>query len=190
MVIILHAQARRREEREKERKKENESKFSCWPQLCFFSVDDVCVCVCWDGMLYPLIDHTQAYIDDEDCVVTRKEWEAQLYCLFFSPFSLARSRSSSRRMDIFEQLQGHFDVNNDERTERGKGRERERERTEREKVIRTSKEPLHIHIDRAYYSDWVCSLGIIVSIRTYVGGIYRSNRCSNYHLRGREREKK
>lgn len=59
-------------ERERDRKKENESKFSCWPQLCFFSVDDD---VCWDGMLYPLIDHTQAYIDVDDCVVTRKEIE-------------------------------------------------------------------------------------------------------------------
>lgn len=51
-------------------------------------------------------------------------------------------------------------------------RERERERTEREKVIRTSREPLHMHIDRAYYSDWACSLGIIVRIRTYASAVF------------------
>lgn len=62
------------------------------------------------------------------------------------------SFSPSLRMYIFEQLQGRFDVNNERRVKMNGQRKEKRKKGE--KVIRTSKEPLHIHIDRAHCSDY------------------------------------
>ena len=110
---------------------------------------------------------------------------------------LARSCSSCRRMDIFEQLQGHFDVNNEGRVkwtdrERGKGRARERKRENRKRKGNTNEQRTLAYTHRSGILFW---LGLFIghhrknkNIR--VGGIYRSNRCSNNHLKEKKKKKK
>ncbi len=148
MVIILDIEQKRRE-----REKEIRASFLFWPQLCFFSLDDVytyiyiyiCACVCMWCYIHSLIVRKHTYTSE---LLREKEWKRKRRLLaLFLP---------SLRMYIFEQLQGHFDVNNERRVKMNGQRktERRREEEKKEKVIRTSKEPLHIHIDRAHCSDY------------------------------------